>query len=103
MFLYTDGTETCLSSPTLKTAVLKINSNLQNISTWLRNNNLIPNTKKTEAMIVAKKASTSSADILLNNNKLNVVETFKYLGVTVGSRLNWEPHISQLIERVPPK
>ena len=101
MFLYTDGTETCLSSPTLKTAVLKINSNLQNISTWLRNNNLIPNTKKTEAMIVAKKASTSSADILLNNNKLNVVETFKYrLGVTVDSRLIWEPHISQLIERV---
>ena len=101
MFLYTDGTETRLSSPTLKTAVLKINSNLQNISTWLRNNNLILNTKKTEAMIVAKKASTSSADILLNNNKLNVVETFKYrLGVTVDSRLIWEPHISQLIERV---
>ena len=29
------------SSPTLETAVLKMNSNLQNISTWLRNNNLI--------------------------------------------------------------
>ena len=47
----------------------------------------------------------SSADILLNNNiKLNVVaETFKYLGVTIGSRLNWEPRISQSIERVSPQ
>ena len=54
-------------------------------------------------MIITKKAPMSSADILLNNNKLNVVETFKYLGVTVDSRLNWEPHISQLIERVSPK
>lgn len=45
----------------------------------------------------------SSADILLNNNKLNVVGTFKYLEVTVDSRLNWEPHISQLIERVSPE
>ena len=39
-----------------------------------------------------KKAPMSSADILLNNNKLNVVETFKYLGVTIDSRLNWQPH-----------
>ena len=47
----------------------------------------------------------SSGDILLNNNiKLNVVaETFKYLGVTVDSRLNWEPRISQSTERVSPK
>ena len=43
----------------------------------------------------------SSADILLNNNKLNVVETFKYLGLTVDNCLNWEPLISQLIERAP--
>ena len=41
MFLYADDTETHHSSPTLETAVLKMNSNLQNISTWLRNNNLI--------------------------------------------------------------
>ena len=54
-------------------------------------------------MIITKKAPMSSADILLNNNKLNVAETFKYLGVTVDSRLNQEPHISQLIERVSPK
>ena len=37
VFLYADDTETHHSSPTLETAVLKINSNLQNISTWLRN------------------------------------------------------------------
>ena len=103
VFLFADDTGTHHSSPTLKIAVLKINSNLQNISAWLRNNKLILNTKETEAMIVATKAPMSSADILLNSNKLHVVETFKYLGVTVGSRLNWEPHISQLIERVPPK
>ena len=52
---------------------------------------------------MATKAPMSSADILLNSNKLNVVETFKYLGVTVDSRLNWEPHISQLIEIDSPK
>ena len=34
-------------------------------------------------MIVAKKAAMSSTDILLNNNKVNVVEIFNYLGVTV--------------------
>ena len=54
-------------------------------------------------MIVAKKAAMSSADIVVNNNKLNVVETFKYRGVTVDSRLNWEPHISQLIVTDSPK
>ena len=45
----------------------------------------------------------SSSDITLNSNKLNVVETFKYLGVTLDRRLNWERHISQFIERVSPK
>ena len=79
MFLYAYDTEIHHLSPNLETAVLKINSNLQNISTWLRNDNLILNTKKEEAMIVAKKAPMSSADILLNNNELSVVETFKYL------------------------
>ena len=103
VFLYAHDTEIHHLSPNLETAVLKINSNLQNISTWLRNDNLILNTKKEEAMIVAKKAPMSSADILLNNNELSVVETFKYLVVTVDSHLNWEPHISQLIERVSPK
>ena len=103
VFLYADDTDTYHSSPTLETGVLQINSNLQNISTWLRNSNRILNKKKTEAMIVAKKAPMSSDDILLNNNKLNVVETLKYLGVTTDSRLNWQPHISQLIERVSPK
>ena len=43
------------------------------------------------------------ADIVVNNNKLNVVETFKYRGVTFDSRLNWEPHISQLIVTDSPK
>ena len=45
----------------------------------------------------------SSSDITLNSNKLNVVETFKYQGVTLDRRLNWERHISQFIERVSPK
>ena len=103
VFLYAYDTEIHHLNPNLETAVLKINSNLQNISIWLCNNNLILTTKKEEAMIVAKKAPMSSADILLNNNELSVVETFKYLGVTVDSCLNWEPHISQLIERVSPK
>ena len=54
VFFDTDDTETHHSSPTLETAVLKINSNHLSISAWLWNNNLILNTEKTEAMIVAK-------------------------------------------------
>ena len=51
VFLYAYDTKIHHLNPNLETAVLKINSNLQNISTWLRNNNLILNTKKEEAMI----------------------------------------------------
>ena len=53
--------------------------------------------------LMPEKTTLSQKNNLHINNKLNVVETFKYLGVTVDSRLNWEPHISQLIERVSPK
>ena len=49
VFLYANDTEIHHSSPTLETPVLKINSNLQSITTWLRNDNLILNMKKTEA------------------------------------------------------
>lgn len=103
MFLYADDTEVHHSSSTLEDAIANTNHNLQNISTWLQKNNLIPNTKKTEAMVLATKKPTSSVEIYLNNDKLNVTDTFRYLGVTVDSRLTWEPHITELIKRVSPK
>ena len=54
-------------------------------------------------MLIAKRRPALSVEILLNNDKLRVVDTFKYLGVTVDSRLTKVPHITKLIERVSPK
>ena len=54
-------------------------------------------------MVLATKKPTSCVEIYLNNDKLNVIDTFRYLGVTVDSHLTWEPHITELIKRVSPK
>jgi hypothetical protein len=63
---------------------------------WATDVGLTFSTAKTKAMIFSRKKSppTLPAPLIMGGAEVEVVEEFKYLGLTMDSRLKWEAHIA---------
>jgi hypothetical protein len=48
---------------------------------------------------ISSKRSTISANYTLHNHQLDVVDSSKYLGVTINKNLRWEDHINNITAR----
>ena len=75
----------------------KLQRSLDNLETWCKKNSLIINETKTKVMIFSKKRDNEANQyefpnltLLVNNNKLEVVKTFKYLGVIFDYHLSFD-------------
>ena len=49
---------------------------------------------------ISSKRSTISANYTLHNHQLDVVDSSKYLGVTINKNLRWDDHINSITARV---
>ena len=75
--------------------------NLQNdvtlIEEWIKHNYLTLYTSRYKSMIVSRKKSWSySFTLTLGSQQLEVVESFKYLGVLLSSNLSFSQHIQTI-------
>ena len=92
--LYADDT-TIYSSHKLKSEVEKfLNTDLQNISQWIEDNNLKMNIKKTQFISLTNSKKTGKINIQLKGESIKETDSIKYLGVTVDRDLKWNSHIS---------
>lgn len=69
------------------------------VANYFHNIGMVINSLKSQYIIFKTKTQNNSnnyIDIFLDDNKLEEVESTKFLGVTVDSRLNWNEHIDQL-------
>lgn len=71
------------------------------INEWLRKSCLLLNSKKTVYMVFSKhpKAKPSS-NITLKGAEIQIVDEFKYLGVTLDSSLSFKKHVKTLCKVV---
>ena len=71
---------------------------ISNVSSWCQNNFLNLNISKTKEMIFClnKKLNPQANHILIDNSPVEIVEKYKYLGVYIDNKLNWNEHISYL-------
>ena len=61
---------------------------------WCEKHFLFLTVKKTKEMIVDfRRNKNSLTPVLINNEEVEHVESYKYLGVTLDNALNWNPHI----------
>ena len=92
--LYADDTETTISSSDIGDLIRSFQTELDNISDWMRVNKLSVNPDKTEFMVIGNPPRTNKvADLppfFLGRNQINRVNKTNYLGVTVDDKLNWE-------------
>jgi hypothetical protein len=72
----------------------------------LADNRMIPNVKKNKIYgnwITTCTEKGNDIEIYLDNEIIDVVTTFDYLGFRISNILSWEQHVSRICQRLYPK
>jgi len=78
-----------------------IQSNIDSISSWISSHSLTINSSKTKYMFISLRSSCLSSlpPLCLNGSTLELVSSYKYLGVIISSNLSWSPHIQSICSK----
>lgn len=68
-------------------------SDITELCQWVKQAGLNLNTGKTIFMIISRKISPPTTYLHVNNTSLDQVSVFKYLGVVISSKLQWNDHV----------
>ena len=111
VFAYADDTAIVIDHEDFRTAVELMQNELHSVSKWCHDFGLIVNAKKTKIMYVRpvlfpslpinlyfKNFCPSAASAA--NVPIEIVQTYKYLGITVDDHLKWHCHVSQVIQKL---
>lgn len=77
----------------------KLQHDIDRLFAWSKGKSLAFNVEKCKAMFISLKSSVSSyvhVPLTMNNINLEVVESFKYLGVILDNHLSWDAHIDYI-------
>ncbi|XP_064869315.1 uncharacterized protein LOC135565661 [Oncorhynchus nerka] len=73
---------------------------VRDLAVWCQDNNLSLNVIKTKEMIVYyRKRRTKHAPILIDGAAVEQIESFKFLGVHITSKLTWYKHTKTVVKR----
>ena len=106
--LYADDTVIYIADENVNTALDLLQNDLDNLSTWCTRNKLTINSKKTKYCVYGmrsnvKKSKTTNTVLSLNNNILDRVCSYKYLGFILDDHLTFNKHITELCKIVSHK
>ena len=105
--LYADDTVVYCSGENISEVKLKMQSNIDKFVNWCNINKLTINTKKTKSMIFGSrpiiKSSNKDTDISINNEVLQNVPTYKYLGINLDQTLSYNYHLKNVINSISHK
>ena len=104
--LYADDTVLYTSNKIFDVSVADIQKDLDSIFLWCEANGIKANTDKSKVMVFGSKGTlkkTSPVVITFGNETLQTVSFYKYLGLTLDSQLNYNLHITRVINSVTDK
>ena len=99
-FLFADDTHLLHHNKDLEIFQKEINSDLIEISEWLKVNRLSLNIKKTHFMIFTNKHTPVDIKLSIDGSEIHSVDQTKFLGVLIDSKLNWSKHISYISGKI---
>ena len=97
--LYADGTVIYRSGPILNTSD-EVNTDLSSFKDWCTQNKLTINVKKTKCVYFGLKSQIKNINnhrICIDNILIDRVNSYKYLGVTLDSLLNYDTHLGNCL------
>lgn len=99
---YADDISLTSCSDNYLSLVKEVNQKLNHIYSYLSNNNLIMNDKKTVnmAFYASSNKCPQSALIKVNNKTITQTDSFKLLGITLDEYLKWDLHIDLLSSKL---
>jgi hypothetical protein len=78
-----------------------LNSELESVCQWLTLNSLSLNVSKTKFMVFKKSNRQFTIPTLkIENQPIEYVETFSFLGLIIDSKLNWKAHINNIAKKI---
>ena len=77
-----------------------INEEFQKICDWLKSNRLLLNISKTKYMIFEHKNSHTEIDLKINDQTVDQVKNFNFLGLHINDRLDWSTHLNNLCKKL---
>ena len=101
--LYADNTVIYCSGIEATQVSCELQANLNRFSKWCKKNKLTVNTKKTKLMSFGTRTRVKKAKnvtVTVNGDRIQMVPSYKYLGVILDSTLSYNMHISSLIRTV---
>ena len=104
--LYADDTVLYTADSCFETSIKKLREDMLALEGWCNVNGIRMNSDKTKVMIFGSaKTLEKLPDVSLNvaNVPLQTVSSYRYLGVTLDSQMNYAKHISKLIANVSVK
>ena len=94
--MYEDDTHVTITPNKLEILFENAQTELLNISEWMRINKLTANPKKTEYMLIVRHSKGNNMDasepLILSNSEIKRAKKTKSLGAIVDEGLDWEQH-----------
>ena len=100
---FADDTFILYSNKKLKSIETVVNTELKQVSSWMKLNKLSLNSDKTQLIFFHSQRhilNYDSISIKFNNKKLYPVDNIKYLGMYIDKYLSWDFHIMQLSKKL---
>ena len=103
--LYADDTTLYDVQDSMEQIENNLQTALNSLQIWCRQNGMILNSSKTKVMLVTsnqkrQRLPNDNLDLKFNNESLNMISNDKILGVFVDNNLTWSHHIKYLTKKI---
>ena len=103
--LYADDTTVYDIQDSVEQIETNLQSTLNNLHAWCRDNGMILNSSKTKVLLVTttqkrQRLQNENLDLKFNNESLTMITNDKILGVYVDNNLTWSEHIKHLSRKI---
>ena len=80
-----------------------LQTSIDSISQWYYGNRLLLSSDKCGAMVITNKSQTENLNLNIGGSDLTEVDNFKYLGVIIDNKLNFNLHVESKVSKVKSK
>jgi len=101
MVAYADDVMLAVKAESIREAENLTNIEMGKIIKWAKNNKINFNENKSKAMLITrrKRKENKKIAVYMNNKRLEQVQTFRYLGIIIDSKINFKEHILYISQK----